>query len=137
MSTAYYALFHKVIERSADQIVGVTAGVPLRSLISRAFGHGTMRELAEKLGRNQAPKALQTLIPAVPADLGTVANAFVELQAERHRADYDLSRPFRKAEVVRLLRLAEHAIGVLDGQLSTELKHFLIVLPMWPQLKSR
>jgi hypothetical protein len=137
VSTAYYALFHKIIERSADQIVGVTAAVPLRSLISRAFGHGTMKELAERLGRNQAPKNLQALIQTVPRDLADVANAFVELQAERHRADYDLARPFRKAEVVQLLQLAEHAIGILDGQLSTELRHFLIVLPMWSQLKSR
>lgn len=137
ISTAYYALFHRIIERSVDEIVGVTAPAALRSLASRAFGHGAMKDLAERIAQNRPPKSLHTLIETVPRDLMLVADAFVKLQRERHRADYDLAHPFRKAEVLQYLQLVETAIGMLAERPSPEMKHFLILLPLWQQLKSR
>ena len=42
---------------------------------------------------------------SVPAsvELQDLASAFVVLQQERHRADYDLSRPFTRAEAEKLI----------------------------------
>lgn len=96
-----------------------------------------MKELAERIAQDRPPRNLHALIEAVPTDLMLVADAFVKLQRERHRADYDLGHPFRKAEVLQLLQLTESAIEVLAARPSAEMKHFLILLPLWPQLRSR
>jgi predicted lipid-binding transport protein (Tim44 family) len=44
-----------------------------------------------------------------PGDLKTVANAFVSLQQARHEADYDVSRTFRRQEVLAHVQSARQA----------------------------
>lgn len=138
VSTSYYAVFHRLIERAVDQIAGVTAKVALRSLISRSFEHGAMKRASQGIASGNPPPILRNLIaPPIPADLQALAKAFVELQQRRHAADYDLAVRFSKPEAVWCHLLAVHAFKLLDGPLSPEMKHFLILLPMWSQLERR
>jgi len=83
VSTAYYALFHLLI----DEAVGNWAIVRHRSKLGRAFDHGSMKNICE----DQIKTFHSTGRPALLVRLEEVARTFVELQGARHTADYDNS----------------------------------------------
>ncbi len=95
VSSAYYALFHLLIRdavvnwKHADQ----------HSRLARAFDHKRMKDastaLLKQLGGTQ--NQVETTADAERASrfrLSTVAQAFVDLQQARHKADYDIGEPF-------------------------------------------
>lgn len=75
ISTAYYALFHLLVQDSASRLVPGADNDPLRNLVSRAFNHGSMKELCLAYAKGTAPDALQAIGATVPPNLRTVANA--------------------------------------------------------------
>lgn len=125
VSTAYYALFHRLVQDAA-RLGGIhgSGEESIRSL----FDHGTMKEACDKVRRdaNDRLKALaaaggpQSLRGAAPsgqarpsgtmfAALGEradlegfveVCSAFIDLQEHRHRADYDASGEFKHSDTV-------------------------------------
>jgi hypothetical protein len=138
VSTAYYAVFHGLIEESTKWLAG--AGYrDMRRVMARSFEHGAMRDFAERVIHNSVPDFVRPLIPSVPTDLMVVASVFSNLQGERHRADYDWASPFNKVEVQRLLTDAHRVViqMLMPGGYSEELKHFLMMLPFWGQLRRR
>jgi hypothetical protein len=49
ISTAYYALFHFLLDEATEMLVGATqADKRLRHLLSRCFGHGRMDKPAQR-----------------------------------------------------------------------------------------
>jgi hypothetical protein len=81
VSTAYYALFHLLVqEASANWSRSDT-----RDYLARAFEHGTMNKACTS-AENAAYAA--SVSPLVVAKLRSVARAFRELQQQRHLADY-------------------------------------------------
>lgn len=83
VSTAYYALFHLLI----DEAVSNWGIVHQRSILARTFEHGNMKKICDEHVKNfyiakQPPAGLQ---------LKDVAQTFSELQQKRHTADYDNS----------------------------------------------
>lgn len=139
VSTAYYALFRALIEESTRWLAGAGAR-NMRQVMARSFDHGAMRDFAERIVHRKPPEFMQGLMPSIPPDLAKVAAALVRLQAERHRADYDWAKPFNKVEVVRRLtttrKILTEVLGA-DQPYSDELKNFLMILPMWAQLRRR
>lgn len=137
VSNAYYALFHFLVAEALELFLGkAPAHDESRRVLSRAFGHGVMRDLCDKLitkeeqQRKQSknkPKPARRVKPPVledrdvqlpvlgwrniPLDLQHVADAFVQLQEERHRADYDLFSGFGHAEATDAIGKAESAIA--------------------------
>src|SRR5579863_1707940 len=86
VSTAYYALFHFLI----GEAVGNWRHAEARPDLSRAFEHQTMKAASNRIQDRKAfPFAGHN--PATVAALRSVATAFVELQRNRHLADYDNS----------------------------------------------
>jgi hypothetical protein len=81
VSTAYYALFHLLIQEACTK----WTNIPSRDYLARAFEHRTMKQ-ASTWAENA------THDPSVPQQIVTklrpVARAFRELQQERHLADY-------------------------------------------------
>lgn len=139
VSTAYYALFHALIEESTRWLAG-TGARTMRQVMARGYEHGAMRDFAERVVHGRVPDFVQPLLPAIPPDLARAVDTFVKLQSERHRADYDWANPYTKVEVVRLLRTARAALDEISGSAdgySDELRHFLMILPMWAQLRRR
>jgi cytidylate kinase len=60
--------------------------------------HGEMKAAAQGFSSSTAPRQVATLIQgAVPREIVSIANAFIRLQEERHRADYDLGSRFDRA----------------------------------------
>ena len=99
VSSAYYALFH-LLSSGTSALYAIEPDLAAR--INRTLNHGDMKKSSTMIGNDKLPRAVQSPRGSytTPADLKTVANTFVKLQEARHEADYDLSRTFRRQEVL-------------------------------------
>ena len=103
VSTVYYALFHGLAECCADEFFNRNSrGQPGWVRIYRALNHGRAREAC------QARKDIQPFCD----EIRDFATRIVDLQDQRHQADYDPVATFRKSEVQRLI---VDMRAVLDG----------------------
>jgi len=101
VSTAYYALFHLLI----DEAVGQWAVVRQRSIIARTFEHDKMKKVCAEVAEKSKSGA------NLPPDLITVATAFMQLQQHRHTADYDNSKDWSRIDVERVLDITKDAFA--------------------------
>jgi hypothetical protein len=81
VSTAYYALFHLLIQEASAN----WSRADTRDYLARAFDHRTMKQ-ACTWAENATYDA--TISAQVVTKLRSVARAFRELQLQRHLADY-------------------------------------------------
>ena len=101
VSTAYYSLFHLLIAeavanwRRSDQ----------RAALARVFEHRKMKSASDAAVRS--PASGQN--PSVVADLQMVANAFIQLQQDRYKADYDNSQKWSRTQTLAQINLATEA----------------------------
>jgi uncharacterized protein (UPF0332 family) len=117
VSTAYYALFHLLVQAAAQVQAGGLASPVQRDLVAMLTRWFTHKQMAETCAcfsgpklAGKAGKVLQASVDATPSsELREVARAFVDLQQERHDADYDLSKRFTRQEVELLLTRARQA----------------------------
>lgn len=101
VSTAYYALFHLLIQEATRNWRRVLQ----RPILARVFEHGVMKAACDKkrsdlrafLKTNPLPPANQR---AIAQHLHTVVNTFIEAQQQRHSADYDNSKQWTRTEVL-------------------------------------
>jgi uncharacterized protein (UPF0332 family) len=118
VSSAYYALFHQLVDAASRKLVTAKSGLVIRQRVARVFGHAEMKKFCQTLAnwdQNQPPKHLKELLQLPPSqDLRTLANAFVELQQARHEADYDISRRFSRDDVLALIRTTELAVAAFE-----------------------
>jgi uncharacterized protein (UPF0332 family) len=83
VSTAYYALFHLLI----DEAVANWTVARHRSKLARTFDHGFMKRVCE----DQVKRFYSAGRPASGVPLKDVAQTFIDLQGQRLTADYDNS----------------------------------------------
>lgn len=91
-STAYYALFHCLAKCAADLLVGGASATRSEEAwiqVYRALEHGAAKQACKR----------QDIIKKFPKDIEDFANAFITMQAKRHKADYDPSEKFYKSSV--------------------------------------
>ena len=103
VSTAYYALFHCVAQSGADLLVGGAGADRSRHAwrqTYRALDHGVARQRCEK----------RRFITRFPAEIRHFAIIFVQMQTNRHTADYDPDASFVKSEVLDMILETEAAI---------------------------
>lgn len=81
VSTAYYALFHLLIQEASSN----WSYVETRDYLARAFEHKTMKEASTRAENGLYDASVR---PQVVSKLRSVARAFRELQMQRHLADY-------------------------------------------------
>jgi hypothetical protein len=101
VSTAYYALFHLLI----DEAVGNWAIERQRAVLARTFDHGKMRSICD--GCVKAFYSAGQPTSGVP--LKNVADAFGLLPRQRHIADYDNSLSWSQADAMGAVDLAVDA----------------------------
>ena len=82
----------------------------LRARALRAFAHGEMKNACEQIAKS-SNVLLDLFVAPLEAELKTVAEVFVELQQQRHLADYDLSQSFNRIKVVGIVAKANSAIA--------------------------
>jgi hypothetical protein len=96
VSSAYYALFHLLVR---DAILN-WKHVDHRSRLARSFDHKRMKDASTAILKDIGSVQNQERANPDPEEalgfkLWTVAQAFVDLQQARHRADYDIEEQFQ------------------------------------------
>jgi hypothetical protein len=108
VSSAYYALFHLLVQDSSGMMISGNAQRELRNLVRRAYDHGDMRAAAQRFATPSSfPPHLRSVVKgSIPPELSRVAQTFADLQEERHRADYSMTtRLTRQQTVVQVRRV--------------------------------
>lgn len=139
MSAAYYAVFHFLIDQSCRAMIGTQlAQAPYRQLLARAFAHGTMKTASRQFATGALKPGVLHRLPStflLPAALQQIAATFVDLQAKRHAADYDLTEKFNRSDVLVAIFDAELAIQQFSAlPTSDEKKFYLLCLWAWNSL---
>lgn len=143
-SSAYYALFHFLIDEIGLQVVGADRRHrPLRHALARSFDHGVLRECADRFvaGPQSLPEPLRRCLAGYETtsdDLCFVAESFVELHKMRHQADYDLGAPITRPEAKHAHWLAAESMvrwGRIRG--SREVRVFGLAAISWRGLRGR
>lgn len=109
VSASYYSLFHLLAEDAARSMFGGSDAAALRAVVCRALQHATMKRAAQGFGAGSPAEPWKSLLGAPSSDLRLVASTFVDLQQERHQADYDLGRPLTRTEAIDLVERVEAA----------------------------
>lgn len=127
VSTAYYSLFHRLIEEAAAALLTDRAQ---QQSLGRQFAHTEMKKACQFVTKKPLPAAAAVFFgPAAPFELEEVATAFIVLQQKRHAADYDVSRSPTVAEAVDAVRAVEVAFTQWSLVRSTPAaKPFLLLL---------
>jgi hypothetical protein len=141
ISTSYYALFHFLLAEAGTRVVGTHNDLRRRRLIlGRTITHkGTKATLDKIRGAHVdasiedflRPPGIATGAVAPPLFARNLANAFIDAQAKRHDADYDLNKSLSELDA-RLLRT--RARRVIKGWRAAktaadrDFKHALCVL---------
>lgn len=131
VSSAYYAVFHFVLTALADEVAGRTQrGTPRYELVYRSVDHRQFYSLCDEL-RKSSPK--QKLLPYLTArgpgvNMQAFAAAAVDLQQQRHRADYNPTPRFRTSEVQLIISTARGALTRFQRLTAPRRKAFLTLL---------
>jgi hypothetical protein len=131
VSTAYYALFHKVLRAAAQRFMGPNqeqrAGF---TVLYRSFDHRHMKMVCLALRvstlNDRYGKLLQK--DAVSQAARDFAGAFAALQDVRQLADYDPVVEFVPAQVSALIDSADAAMAAFDRIVPEELTDILALL---------
>lgn len=102
MSTLYYALFCELAAMCADYIAGPATGPHSKHAWKQCY-----RALELTHSREACKQAGQR---GFPQEIRDFANAYVTMQAKRHRCDYTPGHPVRPTELKRAISSTKKAI---------------------------
>jgi len=88
-----------------------------------------LRQRCAEAAKPQLPKSLGALkIPSFPRSIRDLSDAFVQLQEERHEADYNPRRRFSLVDARTLVQTAEQAIADFKEAPGNDKKLFIAFL---------
>jgi len=146
VSSAYYALFHFLVDEVCCAIMGTQHSQQgYRYALARSFVHTTMKAACASFGSTQLPDTVVKSLPKnaggkyiVPAAIKNICQTFKELQFIRHQADYDLSERFLRSEVLVLIQEVEQKIQAFSAvPPSNDRQFFLVSLLAWKEMANR
>jgi hypothetical protein len=117
VSSAYYALFHRLAFESSSLFFPLPSDVLLHAATTRALDHKTMSNVCQGFaGLSVLKGQIQQLLGSteIPEDLRSVSRLFFELQVARHRADYDIRAVFTPTEAKKYCLGTKRAFTELD-----------------------
>lgn len=103
LSTAYYAVFHQMCRNGADCLIGTASADRSNSAWQQAY-----RAIDHGFATKQCKD--RRIMRKFPNDIQDFGNCFVDLQLERHRADYDPAATFARTDVITWIDAADVAI---------------------------
>jgi uncharacterized protein (UPF0332 family) len=107
VSAAYYSLFHLFTDELVSSMVPGNPSA-LRSRVGRALQHAEMKEVCMDFKKAQTPPKLLAVIGGpISPELREIANAFIQLQQQRHSADYDPGFKLSRSTVLDSVSSAE------------------------------
>jgi hypothetical protein len=142
VSSAYYAMFHAFIDQACRMMLGTRhTERSFRYVLGRAFTHGTMKQTCAAFASGTLKAAVAKGLPAtfsIPAEIKDPAKTFVDVQEQRHMAEYDRTERFRRSDVLTLVAQVDAALQTfLSLAPSIEKKFFLACLLAWTNLVGR
>lgn len=143
ISASYYAVFHFLVGEAAGLQAGRgRSNAAHRELLMRCFKHGEMAEVSKAFQRgwSRLPSTVQRLAPGVVThpDVLHMADAFLDLQRQRHIADYDLSTRVLRRTAIACAKQASSAIARWPGGLhEPSARAFLACLSCWQRVAAR
>jgi hypothetical protein len=105
ISTAYYALFQRLVQSAAQRWTGTAAS---RLGLERTFKHDQMKEVSRAVSTGSWRGWSTPQLP-VPLELREIAKSFIGLQEARHQADYSNEKSWTQTEVAAKLSDARTA----------------------------
>jgi hypothetical protein len=136
ISAAYYGVFHATITAAADQVVGVVSRSTNRyALVYRSVDHSRLRALCEQARKGDLPPKLVPHAPAegFGAEISAFAAAVLDLQQQRHSADYDPLIRVNTSNAVAAITLARAALRHFRSSGASEREAFLMLLLFEPR----
>ena len=118
-SAAYYAMFHALANSNADTLIGSAAAIRRSeewTATQRALNHGTARN--QMLNKSR--------MSTFHADIQDFAETFIELQLQRHEADYNPNpeAPLTRTQTMRNIGRARDAIQAFLATTPQERRRF-------------
>ena len=107
VSSAYYAVFHLLIAEAVSN----WSNAALRPALGRAFDHGIMKTASNRL-LNTKDFPFAGEVQAVADGLRFVARTFVQLQEDRHFADYNLTKDLELTDALSQVKSAENVFAI-------------------------
>jgi hypothetical protein len=131
VSTAYYALFHLLIDAAVKNIVRGGSN-EMENQLRRGFDHRAMKEVCKSISSTTPLGPANHLLDGpISNDLKIVADVFDSMQTMRHLADYDLAKSFIRTQVVALIEETDSAFRAWRReQRSDNARVFLLSLLM-------
>lgn len=117
VSSAYYAVFHKILRAAAERFAGPgQEGSGAYGTLYRSFDHAHMSRVCDDLQASTLRDRVKRMLrrDSVSQQTRDFAGAFPELQEARHQADYDPTVRFRPSDVGSLIDAAEVAMVAFD-----------------------
>lgn len=126
VSTAYYALFHRLIEAAGAALV---PAADQQQALARRFSHTEMKKVCQLVFKSPVPPFAVPFFGSAPtADLVTVAKAFVDLQERRHAADYDTGTSLTPSSASDAVQDVQDAFDAFARLTPVTTQPFLVLL---------
>lgn len=121
VSTAYYALFHTLAASNAELI----AGQPQSNISSYAW-----ERVYRRLDHGRAKNNLRAALDMLSQTGANFARIFIELQHQRHNADYNPNIQLVRSDAINIIGQAQTAIRDF-AQLTQEERRLLAAQSMF------
>ena len=126
VSTAYYALFHRLVSGATDLLAGGPARGTRRYLIVyRSFEHRRMADVCRQIVNGNLRTEAGGCFHGTIHECATI---FIELQENRHEADYDPFAHIVLSDAKTAVAKATAAIQMLNNSPENERLDFFTLL---------
>ena len=125
ISILYYAMFHSASKNAADLLIDTVESLLDERAWNQAYrglDHGRMKEACES-----------SVMKQFPAEIREFAELFVEMQRERHKADYNPSAHFEKLRVLSDINRVEKAIQGFESASEKDRRAFAALVLFKPR----
>ena len=136
ISAAYYAVFHYILTKAADQCVGAAnRGTKNYSLVYRSVDHRALRDLCMETKKSTPSAKYIKHIPdsGFGPNIPAFASALVELQEKRHSADYDPAYRVKTSDARLAIAQARSAIARFENSKDYRKRSFVSLLLFAPR----
>ncbi len=146
VSSAYYAVFHFLVEESCRLVFGTQHGqAAYRHTLGRAFAHSVMKQACASFTGGTLKDAIVKGLPRNASGrylihdvIRNMARVFAEMQEKRNLADYDRRERFKRSEVLTLILQAKDWTEKFAAlPMSDDKRFFLACLWAWKELANR
>lgn len=115
VSTAYYAVFHRISLATARSALPNAEDKEIFGL-ARHISHGAIKQVCAYVAGKMPPAHLESTLARLRGneDLSAVASTFIELQQQREDADYNHLADFTRGGVLGMVGRARRAVDLVD-----------------------